>query len=52
LISITKENEPNNYQVTIKNRVWCNAIEEELNALEKNETWAIVPLPKEKDCRT
>jgi hypothetical protein len=35
LTSITKENEPNNYQEAIKNQVWCKAMEEELKALEK-----------------
>jgi hypothetical protein len=46
LASIHKEEEPNNYQEAITKPVWCNAMKEELRALEKNDTWVIVQLPK------
>ena len=38
LTSISKENEPNNYEEAIGQLVWCKAMEEELRTLEKNET--------------
>jgi hypothetical protein len=48
LTSIAKEQEPNNYEEAIKNSTWTKAMKEELKVLEKNETWVIVQLPKEK----
>jgi hypothetical protein len=48
LTTISNGKEPNNYQESIENLIWCNAMKEELKILEKNETWVIVPLPKEK----
>jgi hypothetical protein len=48
LTTISNGKEPNNYQESIENPIWCNAMKEELKILEKNETWVIVPLPKEK----
>jgi hypothetical protein len=35
LTTISNEKEPNNYQEAIDNPVWCNAMKEELKALEK-----------------
>jgi hypothetical protein len=48
LTSIEKQKEPNNYHEAITNPVWCKAMREELDVLEKNETWKIVQLPKDK----
>jgi Reverse transcriptase (RNA-dependent DNA polymerase) len=48
LSSISKELEPNSYQEAIKSPAWCKTMEEELHALEKNRTWKITQLPKEK----
>ena len=48
LTSISKEEEPNNYHEAINNPNWYKAMKEELRALEKNETWVIVQLPKDK----
>jgi hypothetical protein len=48
LTSICKEQEPYTYLEAIKNLVWCKAMREKLNALEKYKTWIIVELPKEK----
>jgi Reverse transcriptase (RNA-dependent DNA polymerase) len=42
------EKKLNNYQEVVENPIWCNAVKEELKALEKNKIWVIVPLPKEK----
>jgi Reverse transcriptase (RNA-dependent DNA polymerase) len=48
LTSISKEQEPTQYYKAIKNERWRKAIREELNALEKNKTWVITQLPKDK----
>ena len=48
LNSLSKEEEPRNFQEALSQPVWCNAMKEELSALEKNNTWVIMPLPKDK----
>jgi hypothetical protein len=48
LTLIEKENEPNSFEEALSQPVWCNAMRYELMALEKNETWVVVPLPNEK----
>jgi Reverse transcriptase (RNA-dependent DNA polymerase) len=48
LTSISKEQEPNSYHEAILCSNWQEAMKEELNALEKNNTWIIVQLPKNK----
>jgi hypothetical protein len=48
LTSIGKENEPNNFEEALSKPVWCNAMRDELMALEKNQTWVVVPLPNRK----
>ena len=48
LTNIEKELEPKNYQESIKSSIWCKAMNEELKALEQNETWKIVLLPNNK----
>jgi Reverse transcriptase (RNA-dependent DNA polymerase) len=48
LTSIEEQKEPNNYHEAITKPVWCKAMKEELDALEKNETWRMVPLPNGK----
>ena len=40
--------EPRNFEEAINQPVWYKAMEEEFQALEKNDTWTIVPLPKNK----
>jgi hypothetical protein len=42
LTSTSKEQEPTQYNEAIKNPKWCKAIEEKLDALEKNKTWEII----------
>jgi hypothetical protein len=39
--SISQGQEPTNYLEAIKISIWCKAMEEELNALEKK-TWVIM----------
>jgi hypothetical protein len=41
--------EPNNFEETSTNEHWIKAMEEELDQIEKNETWELVPRPKEHD---
>ena len=48
IMSLQKEVEPKNFQEAIQMPNWYKAMKEELQALEKNETWVIVPLPKNK----
>jgi Reverse transcriptase (RNA-dependent DNA polymerase) len=48
LSSTSKEKEPTQYSEAIKNPKWCKAMGEELEALEKNKTWKIIQLSKNK----
>jgi hypothetical protein len=50
LTTISKGVEPH-YQEAMQDPKWCKVMQEELNALEKNKTWEIVQLPKEKKAR-
>jgi len=34
----------------VQDDVWIDAMDEEINAIEKNDTWELVDLPAEKDC--
>lgn len=44
LVSLTNDvTEPSCYSKAAKNPNWCLAMQEELAALEKNETWDLVP---------
>ena len=38
--------EPVSYQEAVKEKKWRDAMDEEIKAIEKNETWELVPLPK------
>lgn len=48
LISIDKELEPQTYTEAQKHRVWCEAAESEIDALEGTRTWTICSLPPNK----
>jgi hypothetical protein len=48
LTAISKEIEPNNFEEANNNPTWSQAMVEELQALEKNNTWTIMSLPKGK----
>jgi hypothetical protein len=41
--------EPKNFTEASKDKHWIDAMEEELNQIEKNETWELVPRPKDKN---
>jgi hypothetical protein len=48
IASIEKLEEPITFNEAKNNLVWRKAMKEELNALEKNDTWKIIHLPKGK----
>ena len=41
--------EPKNFAQASEDKNWVNAMKEELNQIEKNETWELVPRPKNKN---
>ena len=41
--------EPNNFEEAKSNKHWIKAMEEELSQIEKNDTWELVPRPKDKN---
>ena len=42
-----KFREPDTYEEASQNIKWIEAMKEEISALEKNQTWELVPKPKE-----
>lgn len=45
LAAITSYDEPKHFNQAVKNPKWREAMQNEINALEKNETWTLEPLP-------
>jgi Reverse transcriptase (RNA-dependent DNA polymerase)/Integrase core domain/gag-polypeptide of LTR copia-type/GAG-pre-integrase domain len=45
LTSIEKPSEPTSFEEANKSEIWIKAMHEEINAMKKNHTWDIVPLP-------
>ena len=41
--------EPKNVKVALENEEWVNAMKEEIEQIEKNKTWSLVPRPKDKN---
>jgi hypothetical protein len=41
--------EPKNFAQASEAKLWVNAMKEELNQIEKNETWELVPREKDKN---
>ena len=41
--------EPENYEEAIKHDVWKKAMEEEIRMIEKNNTWELVAVPRERE---
>ena len=41
--------EPKNFAEAIKNYDWINAMNEELDQIEKNQNWEVFPRPKRKN---
>jgi hypothetical protein len=48
LNSLSKEEEPIYYEIARLEPKWCEAMDEELRALKKNQTWEVCYLPKNK----
>jgi hypothetical protein len=48
-LSLLSTVEPNNFEEANNDEHWIKAMEEELNQIEKNETWELVPRPKDKN---
>lgn len=48
LEAIDADREPMTYSQAVKNKRWCDAMDNELQALERNGTWTIEDLPKDK----
>ena len=43
------EFEPRNVKDALENESWVEAMNEEIEQIEKNKTWSLVPRPKEKN---
>ena len=41
--------EPENYEEAIKHDVWKKSMKEEILMIEKNNTWELVAIPRERD---
>jgi hypothetical protein len=48
-LSLLSKIEPKNFEEASKDKNWVNAMNEELDQIEKNETWELVPRPKDKN---
>jgi len=48
-LSLSSTIEPTHCQYSSKNEFWNKAMDEELDQIEKNETWELVPRPKDKN---
>jgi hypothetical protein len=46
LSSLSRIEEPINYEIAKLKSKWCKTMNEELNALERNQTWKVCYLPK------
>ena len=42
--------EPRNVKDALKNEIWIEDMNEEIEKIEKNKTWTLVPRPKYKKC--
>ena len=47
LFCLFVDSEPLNYDDAVKDEKWRQAMEEEINAIEKNNTWELSTLPKD-----
>jgi hypothetical protein len=48
-LSLMSKIEPKSLEEAIKDKNWVNAMNEELDQIEKNETWELVPRSKDKN---
>jgi hypothetical protein len=48
-LALTSTIEPTYFEEASKDEFWNKAMDEELDQIEKNDTWELVPRPKEKN---
>jgi hypothetical protein len=48
-LALTSTIEPTYFEEAIKDEFWNKAMDEELDQIEKNDTWELVPRPKDKN---
>ncbi|KAL4572890.1 hypothetical protein LXL04_019678 [Taraxacum kok-saghyz] len=48
VMNLSANFEPQNFNQASKYPEWCNAMDDELNAIETNKTWTVMPLPPDK----
>ena len=48
-LSLSSTIQPTYFEEAIKDEFWNKAIDEELDQIEKNDTWELVPRPKNKN---
>jgi hypothetical protein len=48
-LALSSTIEGNNFEEGIKDEFWNKAMDEELDQIEKNDTWELVPRPKNKN---
>ena len=49
-LMVSSDVEPSCFENACTNDLWMKAMEEEMHSIEKNETWELVELPKDKKC--
>jgi len=42
--------DPINLDDVVKKEVWIEAMNEEIDAIERNKTWELIDLPEDKNC--
>ena len=45
MVSKVQYVKPSSFEEAMERKDWCSAMEEEMDALEKNKMWDLVPLP-------
>jgi hypothetical protein len=48
-LALSSTIEPNSFEEANKDEFWNNAMDEELDQIDKNDTWELVPRPKNKN---
>jgi hypothetical protein len=48
-LALSSTIEPTCFEEAIKDKFWNKAMDEELDQIEKNDTWELVPRPKDKN---
>ena len=49
MVKVIQELEPTSFEQAMGKEKWEKAMDEEMDALEANATWELVPLPKDKN---